>query len=448
MTVQMRAVTALVQQCRDLEPHENAAVRTAFEDTLAVTYAGWNEPSARAARNLHPAGIDAFLSGTTGHTPVAQAMVLATAGHALDYDDVQLTSVTHPSVVLVPALLALANRGLGAPERLLPAFAVGLAVNLSLGRALGPGHYAAGWHATSTIGPVAAAAAAAHLMRLDERQTRHALALAAAQAGGMQINFGSDAKPLQAGFAAAAAVRAALLARAGASASDDPFEPRGFLDLYGGDSAAKGEAPVEIDPTAISRKLFPCCYAAHRMIAAALEIHGECGPVGAEDADRVVCTVPQGLLTPLRITQPKSGNEGKFCGAYLIAAALMQGQVGLGDFTDEAIGREAIRRLMAKVELEEEAAEPDAPPGLDRGAVRLSVLRAGDTVGTAVVRHYPGSPQQPATGRQTRDKIADCLAHHARAGGDAIPVERFRARVGTLIGQPEAAQPIAEGAMP
>lgn len=442
MTAPTDSIAAFVREERPLEEWERAAVLTAFEDTLAVAYAGWNEPAARSARALYPADFDALLTGNTDEAPDAEAMVLATAGHALDYDDVQLTSVTHPSVVLVPALLALANRGLGPRERLAQAFAVGLAVNVWLGRVLGFAHYSAGWHATSTIGPVAAAAAAAHLLQLDDRRTRSALAMAAAQSAGMQINFGTDAKPLQAGFAAAAAVRAVLLVRAGASAADDVLAPRGLLDLYGGAGATKAaQQTPEIDLSTISRKLFPCCYAAHRMVAAALELHPRLGD-DAETIDRIVCRVPQGLLTPLRVADPRSGNEAKFCGPYLIAAPLAQGYLGLADFSDEGIRRERVRRLMAKVVWEEDQA---TAPGVEHGAVRLSVLRAGEIVGEATVRHHPGSPQRPASAREMQDKIADCLEYAVRAGGAAMTVEDFRTRVCTIIGLSGASRPATEG---
>ena len=66
---------------------------------------------------------------------------------------------------------------------------------------IGSGHYYKGWHATGTLGALIAAAACARLHRLDPAQTRHALALAASQAAGMKLNFGSMAKPCHAGFA-------------------------------------------------------------------------------------------------------------------------------------------------------------------------------------------------------------------------------------------------------
>ena len=138
---------------------------------------------------------------------------------------------------------------------------------------MGFSHYDKGWHATSTLGPLATAAAVAHLLSLGRAQIGNALAIAAAQAGGMQRNFGSDAKPLQAGLASAAGVRAALLAEAGLTGDADIFGPRGYFDLYAGAEPGEDAASVslEIDLRTLSRKLFPCCYMNHRLISAAFE---------------------------------------------------------------------------------------------------------------------------------------------------------------------------------
>ncbi len=434
------AIGDLVEACPPLGAADLDEVRLAFEDTLAVAFAGWNEPATRQARSLHPGEIDAFLAGASGHSADAEAFVLGTAGHALDYDDVQLASITHPSTVLVPALIALSRRHPGREARIAPAFAVGLAANVWLGRALCDGHYAAGWHATSTIGPLAAAAAGAHLLGLDRVAAAHALSLAGAQAGGMQVNFGTDAKPLQAGFAAGAGVRAVLLAAAGTTAAEDPFAARGFLDLYGG-GAVDGLASPKVDLGVLSRKLFPCCYAAHRMVAAALDAHAALGG-GPVAGDRVRVEVPAGLMTPLRVDDPRTGNEGKFCGRYTVAAALLQGRLGLGDFTDEAVARADVRALMDAVEIAETPAADGE--GLDRGTVRLSVLRGNAVAAETEARHYPGAPQRPATADEMAAKVADCLAYHGRNGGGEIAPEHFRERVAGILRSREENEPERE----
>src|SRR5690606_438921 len=180
---------------------------------------------------------------------------------------------------------------------------------VTVGRALGFSHYDKGWHATSTIGPIAGAAALAHLLGLDDTRTRHAVALAAAQCGGLQRNFGAMAKPVQAGNAAAAAVRAALLAERGVTGDDDIFGPRGYFALYGG--PVPGEDPasvaIEIDMRSLSRKLYPCCYITHRLIAAALDARRQL-PGGAVPASaRIDVRVPYGMMRPLHVTDPRSG---------------------------------------------------------------------------------------------------------------------------------------------
>jgi 2-methylcitrate dehydratase PrpD len=188
-------IVALSCATSNLESAICVEIKRSYLDTLAVMCAGWNEPASLAVRRLHP-DARAPWDDPKDHEPEALALIWGTAAHALDYDDVHMTSITHPSAVLVSALEAASlARPVSRPRRA-SAFVLGLAVNVALGRALGFAHYERGWHATSTVGSIAAAAAVAHLYRLDDRAFRSALAIAAAQAGGLQANFGTMAKPL------------------------------------------------------------------------------------------------------------------------------------------------------------------------------------------------------------------------------------------------------------
>src|ERR671922_4740 len=99
------------------------------------------------------------------------------------------------------------------------AYLVGFEVSVALGLALNPGHYTRGWHATTTLGTLGCAAAAARLRGLDVARTTHALGIAASLASGLKENFGSMTKPYHAGHAALNAITAAALARAGMTAS-------------------------------------------------------------------------------------------------------------------------------------------------------------------------------------------------------------------------------------
>ena len=427
-------VCDLIAHPRPLGPAERREALIAFEDTMAVAYAGWHEPVVQAVAPLYRGTAEKLIDGS-GASSLEQAVFIhATAGHALDYDDVELTGVTHPSVCLVPGLLAVAG---ARPERAVgtvPAYAVGLAVNIALSRVFGFSHYDKGWHATCTIGPIAGAAALAHLLGFDRAQSRHALALAAAQAGGLQRNFGAMAKPVQAGFAAAAAVRSALLAEVGITGDADIFGARGYFDLYAGPQRAEdpAEVPVEIRLDSLSRKLYPCCYLTHRLIAAGLEARKRL-KVLPDDA-RIRVTTPFGGMRPLIVFEPKTGLEGKFCGAYTIAVALAQGSVGLADFGDAAVRQPAIRALMERIDLSEEPLEGEMPIGLDHGTVRLAIESGGRDILSVEVAAHPGSPGRPASDAEMSAKIADCLALYRDRDARGPSLDAFRADLRATIG--------------
>ncbi len=434
----IRRIAALAPEPGEAEPGLAAAAEMTFGDTMAVAWGGWGEPIVRMLRPVVAGDGAGLLDGTRVAGPEQAAFLHAVAGHVLDYDDVHTLSVTHPSVVIVPAILALTAARPDLAGRSARALAVGVGVNIALGAVLGFGHYDRGWHATSTIGPLAGAAALAHLLGLDATATRHAVALAATQAGGMQRNFGTMAKPVQAGNAAAAALRAALMAEAGVTASDDIFGPRGYLDLYRGEALAADPDRVEVvaDLASLSRKLYPCCYITHRMIAAGIAIHGALGGEAPPPGAVIEMTVPYGTMRPLHVTDPRDGLEGKFCAAYTVAAAIAQGTVGLADFEDAAVHRAPIRRLMGQVRITEEPLSGPMPVGVNHGSIRLGLREGNRWLAEAEVRHYPGSPEDPATPAQMQAKIADCLALHARRGGDAPSPAAFAAGIRRQLALP------------
>jgi len=430
-------LTRLIEETPAMAPEALPHVRPAFEDTLAVAYAGWGEPVTRRLASAYP-GCESQLPGQAQEIPPETAAFLwGTAAHALDFDDVHQTSCTHPSAPIVAALVAAASAQPELRVRVVSAFAVGLAANIGLGRVLGFPHYEMGWHATSTIGPLATAAALAHLYGLDRTSAAHALSLAAAQAGGMQRNFGTMAKPVQAGLAAAAGWRAATLARAGVTADHDPFGDKGVFDLYGGQSFTEEADSVEFDleTGGISVKLYPCCYMTHKPIAAALLARDALLGKGIDPAtlSDVEVNGPPGSFLPLRVSDPKVGSEGKFCGEYTVACALLDGAVGLAHFEDDAVGRPDVRALLARVRMVEREGKPD---GIQRraGPLRLTAWDAsGEVVASLEVEPSPGSPDQPPSAGQMETKVRDCLAHFRRSTGGVCEYEEFQLFVDDLL---------------
>ena len=416
------------------------------EDTMAVIYGGWHEPVVRRLAALDEGGPTVPAGAAEGGSPEQAAFLNAVAGHALDFDDVHTVSVTHPSVVIVPALLAIADARPESASRIAPALAVGTAVNVALGQILGFGHYNKGWHATSTIGVLASAAAVAHQLGLDDDAVSNALSLAASLAGGMQINFGAMAKPIQAGNAALVGLRAARMAEAEITGAPDIFAARGFFDLYAGADGLTAD-PAEVEPRidlgTVSRKLYPCCYLTHRMIAAGRHLYAERGGNAVPEGSVIEMTVPESVMVPLHVTDPKDGMQAKFCAAYTLAVALHQGQVGLVDFEGDSPHRPAVRRLMDMVSIQTTAEAGRDHVGVDRGAVHVRLRKGNVTLAETSVAAHPGSPSDPATPAAIGDKIADCLGKYRRDGGVPPAARAFRRDLRTRLHLPGLQEPTA-----
>jgi 2-methylcitrate dehydratase PrpD len=422
----------------DALPH----VRMAFEDTLAVAFAGWAEPVTRKVAENYRGGGDMTPDHVGDMEPEAAATILATAAHALDFDDVHQVSHTHPSAPITAALVVAVQQEPELAHRLATAFAVGLAANVEIGRVLGFAHYEKGWHATSTIGPLATAAALSYLYGLDAQSAAHALALAAAQAGGLQRNFGAMAKPFHAGLAGAAGLRAARMARSGLTGDGDIFAEKGYFDLYKGDRLGAEPDKVEFDlyGGGIAVKLYPCCYLNHRNIALAFDARKalEDKGIAVEEVGKVEVEGPHGAFLALRVTHPpRVGSEAKFCGPYVAACALLDGEIGLGHFEDGNVARPDARGLFDRITLRERPKGAESNFG---GAVRMTIFdRQGEVVAQGERVPSPGAPDDPPSAAQMAAKVRDCLAYYERHTGRRFDYDQFQSFLDALFTDPATA---------
>src|SRR5919204_571687 len=243
MTATTRLAEFVVKtSLRDCPDAVLAQTRRAVLDTIGVMLAGAAEPVAQSVRAVGRleggVGLCTVLGTSMRTSPGWAALANGAAGHAHDFDDTNFALMGHPSVPLFAAALAAAEAETADGAALALAYVIGFEIDAALGIAVNPAHYTRGWHATSTIGTLGCAAAAARLLGLDVTQTRHALGIAASLASGLKENFGSMTKPYHAGHAAQSGVWAALLAREGLTASDTALEGhQGFVAAFGGASA-------------------------------------------------------------------------------------------------------------------------------------------------------------------------------------------------------------------
>ena len=311
-------------------------------DWLSVTVAGAAEPLVRmlALEYGSPAAnASAVLRDARRDGVLQAALINGSAGHALDFDDVAARMNGHPSVPVLPAVLALAQVREVSGRDFLRAVVVGHEIESRIGEVLGASHYARGFHATGTIGTFGAAAAAASLLGLDAERSAHALGLAAAQAAGLKSMFGTMAKPLHAGKAAMNGLMAAQLAARGFTADTEAIEGfQGFAWTQADDAAAI--AAVRTDGGfAIEQTLFKyhaACYLTHATIEAIRELR-RLHAIDLDALESLEIFVPPGHLSVCDIPDPRTGLNLKFSIRQLALLALDGfDSAALNLYTDEA----------------------------------------------------------------------------------------------------------------
>jgi len=353
-------------------------------DWLGCTIAAVDEPLVRILRDeivAGEAGQGATLVASGGTTSVlTAALVNGAASHALDFDDTHRILSGHPSVPVLPAIAALAERDRRSGADLLAALVAGIEVECRLGALLGAPHYDIGWHATATLGTFGAAAAASHLLGLEEVAWRHAFGLAGTQAAGLKSGFGTMAKPLHAGKAAQGGLLAALLARGGFTANPDVVETtQGFAAVLAGTAEPDRARLDRWDGRfMISDTLFKyhaACYLTHAPINALVEIRDGLGAgFVAEDVEAVDIRIDPPALKVCNIAEPTTGLEGKFSLRATAAMALLgRDTAALDSFTDAVVTAPEVVALRDRVDV-----RGDASVSFMRAEVTVR-LRGGET---------------------------------------------------------------------
>jgi 2-methylcitrate dehydratase PrpD len=311
-----------------LPPEAVLVAKTCVLDWLGCALAGSREPLGRMLADEAEGQGTAPPASLVGHDRRTSiqwaALVNGAASHALDYDDTHLGMMGHPSAPVCPAVLALAEaRGAGG-RSLLTAFVAGVETECRLGLLLGPGHYAAGWHSTATLGAFGAATACAHLLGLDGHAFAHALGLAGVQAAGLKAVFGTMAKPFQVGRAAQNGLLAATLAERGFTSSTEILEaPQGFAATHAGTDLDAGLLDELGGRWLVAETVFKyhaSCYLTHSAMEAALALSHKFPPDALEE---VRILVPARHLGVCNIAEPTTGLEGKFSLRATVAMAFL-----------------------------------------------------------------------------------------------------------------------------
>ena len=256
---------------------------------------------------------------------LAAALVNGAAGHALDYDDVNLAMPGHPSVAILPGLLALAELKGSSGREVITAFVAGYETACRIGMALQPGHYALGFHSTATIGSFGAAAACARLLGLDAEATAVALGIAGTQAAGLKSQFGTMCKPFHAGRASQNGLLAARLAARGFSSRPDLLEcVQGFAATHGPDFSPEAALATPENGFHLFANLFKyhaACYMTHAPIECARRVRRDHAP-SPDAIAAITLRLDAGCDRICNIPAPVDGLQSKFSLRQTVAMAL------------------------------------------------------------------------------------------------------------------------------
>ena len=208
----------------DLAAFGEAAALGAGSDVVRVLRAMRPGPSPAAA----PSGGPAWTAWLTA------AAAVFTAGGSSGNPESQGTWPVHPAWI---AVFAAGTALSGGPQAVPAGVTVRSAIAAGMSSAAivesGLADWG-GWSSGAVAGAVGASVTAGLLLRLTEAQLRAAVGISATQASGLAVAGATPASALQVGKAAFNGVEAALLARAGLTAPDEPLDGRrGLFALFG-----------------------------------------------------------------------------------------------------------------------------------------------------------------------------------------------------------------------
>jgi 2-methylcitrate dehydratase PrpD len=339
------------------------------------------------------------------------SFVNTVAANLLDFDDTHLETVIHPTAPVAPPLLALAElRGFSGAE-VLHAFILGAEVECRIGSAVSPGHYARGWHITSTCGVFGAAAGCAKLLGLSAEQCWTALGIAASQSAGLVENLPSAAKNVGMGNAARNGLLAALFAQVGYTAGPAAIEgPLGWARAMGDvpDIARIAEGLGEHWEFARNTyKPYPSGIVFHAVIDACLALRG------SDDEIVEVIVAGDQLLLDRGDRPVTNERDARVSIHHTAAVVLARGLAGVEEFSRAALQDPAVAALRGKVRAELDASLP-------RGAARVTLRLANGRLRSTEVLQARGSEARPLSDAELEAKYRA----NAALGGMAASADR------------------------
>ena len=349
------------------------------------------------------------------------AFANGTMGHSFDMDDDHREGTQHSSVVVFPAVLALAEKYNKSGKDLITAFVYGSEVTIRLGEAFMGQTYYQGFHPTGTCGVFGAAAGAAKVMGLNEDQITKALGIAGSQAAGL-LEWkaqGTWTKRFQAGNPAMGGTLGALLAMRDYTSPTTVWEGEdGFIRAYSYKdiwdlNKITDEFGQRWEMVDTSIKVHACCRFSAPLADCAIDLYNQ--GVDIEKIDTIVAKVNKYSIKVLTVPVERKANpmtevDAQFSLPYAVAVGLVKGKETINEFTEEAIRDPKVLEVARKVTWE---LDPEAEAVYPKYYPCTVVVKMKDgTEYTAHVDYPKGDPENPVSWEETVDKFRFMAGHH------------------------------------
>jgi len=415
----------------DIPEEARAAARVQVVDGIAVALASVADPMGEIITDVvteWSGAPQATVIGTGLRTStVHAAWANGVHTHLQDFDDI---GFAHPTSPIYPAALAVAEHLGRSGREFLDAMVIGYDVMYRLMEAAkddAPRIRNRGYHPTSIYGSIAATAAVGRLIGLTPEQLVYAFGLTAADTNGLTAHFGTPGKGVHAGNAARSAVQStAMTSRGYWGASEGLFGRFGYFSALHGENYDASALTRDLGKTwsilhpGLGLKYYPICGGGRQAVEGTLEAVRK-GGFGPDDVERVLVHVHPIVFDTMQYIAPKRGFQGKFSIDYLVAAALLDGDVTIDSFTDEAANRPELRAIIDRIEYVE---HPEWDRAYKARKTPLEFrLRDGRVVEESVVVTL-GSEERPMSQAQVEAKFIDCARRSLgeAAAEAALPV--------------------------
>ena len=343
----------------------------------------------------------AFLNGTTAE--------------AIEGQDGLRFGGNHPGTAVIPAALAVAEyRGRGGRE-VIEAVVAGYEAAGRIAAAMHPHHTLAGFLPTGTCGAFGAAAAASKLMGHDAEGMLNSLGNAgylSPLSMAEHLMGGYTSKIVQGGQAASAGLTAAGLAGAGITGA--PYVLEGS-HLGGGFTQITTRSEPSLERIAeqlgehfsimdIYFKPYTACRHTHGAAQAALELvdREDFGPQDIEAVDVYTYHIAS-VAVGKGVTGESTFVSAQFSLPYVVAACLIDGEMGPAQLREDRISDSAILELSQRVKVNVDPELAVAYPGMTSSRVEIR-LKSGQTLAKQV--DIPkGDPRDPMTSEDVAGKV-------------------------------------------